>query len=279
MHYTLLRRKLFRSRPIIYMAWNQNWTLSLLKKASSWWWLPELHVSFWKGETTLEAQSSCCSQLPSELPIDSNWRRLPIGLASDLARSCRNSPGSLENSGNEAYTNGFCRVTDFIRPVQILQGVSRNQQGFGKARSEPKLLSKNISIQSSVFIQWFPEGNAIFSLSGIRGRSQLPIFLVLGELKALLPLYHVTNGEKAWPKREWNCSSCRGCISEGSDKAVLLWERQLLLGQMKACYTREKQKKSILPTCTHRSDKVPPKGKGSGTPLLLDRIEAILCGV
>lgn len=84
-------------------------------------------MSSWKSETTLEAQRSCCSLPPSELPVDSDLRRLPIGLADDLARrssfpQARNPSGSLKNIGSKAYAHGFCRVTDFIRPEQILQG-------------------------------------------------------------------------------------------------------------------------------------------------------------
>lgn len=40
---------------------------------------------------------------------------------------------------------------------------------------------------------------------------------------------------------------------------------------------KEKEGREFLSTCMHQSDKVPLKEKGSGTPLLLDKREAILC--
>lgn len=45
------------------------------------------------------------------------------------------------------------------------------------------------------------------------------------------------------------------------------------------CLRKAKERRNVLPTCRPRSDEVPLRGKGSRTPLLLDRIEAILCEV
>lgn len=66
-------------------SWFQNQNFCLLKKLSSLQWQPELHRSFWKGKTTLEAQSSCCSLSP----IDRNLLRLPMELADDLGKNSR----------------------------------------------------------------------------------------------------------------------------------------------------------------------------------------------
>lgn len=42
---------------------------------------------------------------------------------------------------------------------------------------------------------------------------------------------------------------------------------------------KEKERREFLSTRMHQSDKVPLKEKGSGTPLLLDKRDTILCKV
>lgn len=164
-------------------SWNQNQIKKLLKKLSSWQWLPELHVCLWKGETPLEAQSSWLS-----LPTDTDLRRLPIELTDTLAMNSMDQSGSWKSTEEKKLlANGFAdlQFSDFSTTwlEKILQEVSRKQLRLDKARAEP-------------WADWW--------------------------LFCYRSCIQITHREKIWPKRKYNCSSSTGYISKGNDKVVFL---------------------------------------------------------